>query len=406
MSKTKKDVFKEGIGNYSINLLWENKIYQESQKFIHISPTEQELTAKFLMPAIKWAKSNSTKDEAEVNIWHDSKLHTQQAIAATKEILETLAKEHNCDNIKFKDIREIQFINDNDFLFSQDIPLYFRVDFLKLIIQAHELITEGKDASIFADLEVGDLRLTTENNEFGQCFNKPELFDVESMDKLKKFGIIVNLSQSISDNSFELNSGEAPDNELYTENQFLQMVNNETAIEALQYLINANLMRAIDILNMPIDGCSKIYIADQKSSMGKMHEMPYYSAISEITKLYISLTAKSIKADLGIIQGGEPNKIWIEYDPRKHGYKPMGNKPDPEDDRKFDLIDYHSSKIYKSTNIINFGPINEDCISVRNTYTRPGNSHFEESLTIPEDGHEPFVAQYWPIEVVGDSIMI
>ena len=46
MGKDKKNVFKEGVDTYAINLLWINRKKEADQKYIHKSETQEELLAK------------------------------------------------------------------------------------------------------------------------------------------------------------------------------------------------------------------------------------------------------------------------------------------------------------------------------------------------------------------------
>ena len=244
------------------------------------------------MPAIQWAVENPT---ADVNIWYDSNLHEPHSILNTQKVLD----EHNvgCGNIKLRDIRSIKVVNDNAVLFNGDMPLYYRIDFFKLIICLHELKNEMKDAVIYSDLDVCDLR---ENHK---RMNKEELFNQESLVKLKEVGILLNDSQI---------------DHPMAENKFIQMVNDDKAILALKYSVNACLMRGMYVLNfMPAE--------EREEFMSMMYEQPFLSTIHEIYRLYklIKLGAMKVRADF---IGDDTGAQWVEYDPDKHGYNLLGNE--------------------------------------------------------------------------------
>lgn len=247
------------------------------------------------MPAIRWAVENPT---ADVNIWYDSTLHEPHSILNTQKVLD----EHNagCSNIKLRDIRSIKVVNDNAVLFHADMPLYYRIDFFKMIICLHELKNEMKDAVIYSDLDVCDLR---ENHK---RMNKEELFNQESLIKLQEVGILLNSANIM-----------APLNRI-PENKFIQMVNDEKAILALRYSINACLMRGTYVLNF-------MSVQEQKQYMFTMYEQPFLSTICEIYRLYklIKLGDMKVRADF---IGDDTGEQWVEYDPDKHGYNLLGNE--------------------------------------------------------------------------------
>jgi hypothetical protein len=240
------------VQNYSINLLWVNNKAKD-QAYIYDTNTQDELVAKFLMPAIRWAVENPT---ADVNIWYDSTLHEPHSILNTQKVLD----EHNpgCSNIKLRDIRSIKVVNDNAVLFNADMPLYYRIDFFKLIICLHELKNEMKDAVIYSDLDVCDLRANQKR------MNKQELFNQESLIKLKEVGILLNDSKEYQP---------------MPENKFIQMVNDGKANQALRYSINACLMRSMYVLN-------SMSAQEQEKVMPYMHELPFGSTIQEVYRLY------------------------------------------------------------------------------------------------------------------------
>ena len=174
---------------YSINFLWINKKLSQ-QQYIYPATTEEELINKFLLPAIKFAKTNQEKDFAIINIWYDSQVCSVDAVANTTKVISELMLREGCSNVVLKDIRVIKVVKTNEFLFAETMPHYHRIDFLKLIIEAHELISEKQGAAIYCDLEVNDLRKDQSGNMTGQRFNKEELFDIEMMQKLFKCGKI------------------------------------------------------------------------------------------------------------------------------------------------------------------------------------------------------------------------
>lgn len=284
------------VQNYSINLLWVSNSAKD-QAYIY-SNEQDELVAKLLMPAIRWALENPT---ADVNIWYDSILHEPHAILNTQKVLDE--NNSGCRNIKLRDIRSIKVVNDNAVLFNADMPPYYKIDFFKLLIFLHELRDSMKDAVIYSDLDVCDLR---ENHK---RMNKEELFNQESLIKLQEVGILLNDSKKYPQ---------------MPENKFIQMVNDEKAILALRYSINACLMRGMHVLN-------SMSAQEQEEFMPMMYHQPFVSTTLEIYRLYklIKLGAMKVRADF--IGGGAGAK-WEEYNPDKDGYELFGNELYENDD--------------------------------------------------------------------------
>ncbi|MGX6960602.1 MAG: hypothetical protein ACIPMY_05250 [Rickettsia endosymbiont of Pentastiridius leporinus] len=377
----KKNVFQESIENYSINLLWINDKKNINQQYIHPAKSEEELITKFLTPAIKWSKANPLDVGADINIWYNSEVYEKQAVFNTQKILDELAKENECSNIKLRDVKDINVVQQNSFLFDEKVPLYFRIDFLKMIICLHALKNEEKDAAIFSDLEVGDLRI-----DKGRM-SKAELFDKKSMEKLEEHGIL-------------MNAGPLG----YIENQFIQIVNKETIVSALWHVINACLMRGTDTLNMPTEL--------QKHIMPKMHEMPYYSITNEVFHYYMGIKYNAIAVREDFIKEGGKSNNWIEYNPKIHGYKALGNHK--LDNHRYINLDFSQNPPKSSGKILKFDHNMSDEVyeKVINNYdrtrkidTRDGNKH-EDKIILPEAGHPPFICKFWEVDTTPTQTLI
>ena len=202
--------------------MWINKGSQPEQEGGFIAPRNYH--EKLIGSAIKWAKENSESVGAQINIWYDSLLCSPNALINSQNFLNKIIVLDKC-NIKFKDVRDIIIVKQNPHLFSEGMPLYYRIDLLKLGICYHSLKFDSEDAVVFADIEACDLR------ENGQRFNKKELFDKETMDKLAAAGIVRN---------YDIDA---------VENQFLQFVNDDNATLALEYNINTCMIVGTNILN-------------------------------------------------------------------------------------------------------------------------------------------------------------
>ncbi len=272
------------IKRYSINLMWVNSRL-DSKKFIRYD-RENDVKIGLIRPVIEWAKANP---EADVSLWYDKNYTSSEALKNTQDILERYAQEEGVKNATMRDIREIPIVAKNPDIFSEYLPIYFRVDVLKGILVVHSIEADGNDAAIFSDLEVGDRRLSQDR------MNKAELFDSETMEKLNKYGMVMN------------------QNDLMVENQFLQAKKNNNIIKSLkEILINANLFRAQYALNTP--GFWQLRLTSALDSTKDVYD--YYLALS---------LKKEAQARLGAWNGTNEND-WIPYEPgQENVYWPLGN---------------------------------------------------------------------------------
>lgn len=211
--------------NYSINLMWLNRTLNPEMPFIDNSHDENTLIENLLSKAKKWKDSNP---DAEVTLWYDSNFVTQEQLQATQAILDKYAKEDPTYKFALRDVRDIDIVKNNSDVFSDNIPIYFRVDLMKLIICLHSIIEDRRECAIFSDLEVGESRYGKKTPRM----NKEELFNFQDMIALEYIGLLVNMS------GFGM------------ENQFFQLISKPEAIAAMKIYINANLLRARTALEL------------------------------------------------------------------------------------------------------------------------------------------------------------
>jgi hypothetical protein len=279
------------IERYAINLMWLNRTKDNTQTYIGPSRSEEELAKKLLAPAIKWSIANP---EGRVNLWYDSIYTTSEAVENTQRVLSKLLAENNIRNLQLRDIRDIAIVAKNPDVFSVQTPLYFRIDLLKAIIVIDSIESEGNDAAIFSDLEVGNLRPNHDR------MTKDTLFSPQILKRLDEAGLILNGTSS------------GP------ENQFLQLGRNQEMIDAIkQIVINANLTRAIIRLNRVRAGTTE---PEGEKIISGLNQLVYLSMISQLYPYYYAKKSESIP--IRIRDGGLPADL--EYDIDQHGYGPLG----------------------------------------------------------------------------------
>lgn len=280
---------------YGINLMWVNQTLDPNQPYLSKNKTEEEAIANFLDKAKKWKVANP---EAEVNIWYDSQFATKEAIAATQRLLDTKVQPELSSKIRLRDVREIDIVKNNPDVFSDMIPIYFRVDLLKLIIIIQNIEQDANDVAIFSDLEVGDRRPNQDR------MGKNELFKEEVMNQLSIMGITLGI-----------------DGWGKVENQFIQVLNMPQTLTALKITIDANMFRVISMCNLAKEKGLKGLLAELTSACfaSLKRETPalIYGLKAQTEKDKIKVNAKLLNINA--------TEEWIDYDPYVHGCLPLGN---------------------------------------------------------------------------------
>jgi len=292
------------IEKYSINLMWINTTSDPDRKYISSAKSADEFKTKVIIPVCKWAKSNPG---AAVILWYDSFYTTPASVTASRQILDSTLVE--CGNLhaQLRDIREIPIVHMNPDVFSDQTPVYFRVDLLKPIIIVDSIERGKNDAAIYTDLEVGDLR------KDGGRMGKDELFKPSVMQELSQVGLVLGVDAMRK-----------------TENQFFQLVRNERMIEAIKVVVvNINFIRAITALNEKRSNATEEQLDNPLYQLfgpvGKINALPFLSMINNLFPYYNGLAGgEPVKVLARLVEPDAKEGDWIDYHPRKHGYVPLG----------------------------------------------------------------------------------
>ncbi len=244
------------VVKYSINLMWINS-KKSSGLTIASNKDAGSFGREIIQPVIKWAKANP---EAKVYLWYDSMHTTGEAVTNSREILERALAENGVSNAELRDIREIPGVKNNPDIFTPMIPIYFRVDILKLLIILDSVERDKCDAAVFSDLEVGDKRPSRDR------MSKQELFNSEVCDFFRTTGLVM------GEDEFK---GK-------TENQFIQLYRNPHMLDALRLNINTNFNRVMRYLAR--------HDSEARKQVGKLNEMVYATMNLEISGFYAALT--------------------------------------------------------------------------------------------------------------------
>jgi hypothetical protein len=167
--------------HYSVNLMWINSSLNPHQEYLC---NEREAC---LNPIKNWVEKSDKR--AEINIWYDSKFSSEIALEKTKnELRNILNPDATFPN--FRDIRALQFVKDNENIFSQVIPVYFRADLLRIIATYELALKKDRDFFVYADFNVPAL-------------SKKELFDPETLNQLNNFGLVMSRNPIPIDANYE-----------------------------------------------------------------------------------------------------------------------------------------------------------------------------------------------------------
>ena len=275
---------------YTINLMWINRDLNEQQLFIHPSKDEASLNKNFLDPVFEWAFLHK---DTVVNIWFDSAFISPQAIKNTQAALANRLvrlKEKPIATILLRDIRTLHKVAAHSNVFSNKIPVYFRVDLARIII-ALELLSTSPKPTFFVYADVDMKPLTPE-----------ELFDLETMQKLKKYGFIMANKQTAE-----------PGYETF-ENGFQIISNiNPNLLEAISFVIvDLNIARAINAL------AGQFFDLKNHDPMKSLQEA-VYASYGIMFKYFWSLDKKN-PWKLQVLTNGK----FRDYDKKTDGLKPFG----------------------------------------------------------------------------------
>lgn len=209
---------------YTINLMWINKKPDINQNFIYPAKDETELKQNFINKILKWAQKNQ---ESKIVLWFDSQMISKNAIDNTRTIIDQeFAKYRNkIAKVELRDIRDLSYVKKYPEVFSADIPLYFRVDLLRVIAAYCSILADKNLCFVYSDIDIEPL-------------SKRQLFDRATLNNLSQYGIVMANQYNLYgfENSFQITT--------YNENLF-------KAIKSI--LIKLNILRAYNFLKAPKD---------------------------------------------------------------------------------------------------------------------------------------------------------
>ncbi len=188
--------------SYSINLLWiytkniSEKLKEEVNlppDFTYVFKTTDKRKIDVTEIIKDWGNKNP---QAKVVLWYDGSLVQSEQVENSKKLFQQMTNEFNTINkinftnkYEIKDIRNLDIVRNNEKYFSTLIPLYVRVDFLKIYIGKEILEKECNENNQDKKIErcyfiMTDTGVTTQN--------KDELFSKDTQKNLNDFRLLFN----------------------------------------------------------------------------------------------------------------------------------------------------------------------------------------------------------------------
>ncbi len=186
-------IFKDGLDPSEnadlINDAKQLEDLEESEKTLPKDELESWMKVKtsYMYRLAKWAEANPG---AQINLWYDSALVTEKARTNTFEMMKRISQSRSV-KLKLRDLRYLpQCTGEIENLFHPGVPVYFRVDLLKVLI-ADELLLPSVDETkycIVTDIDVEpmtpqhmfDQRTVDYLSNNGYVFNRVGLSDFEN----------------------------------------------------------------------------------------------------------------------------------------------------------------------------------------------------------------------------------
>ena len=169
---------------YSLNFLWIHKNRISVPGHL-MGSDDQKFEKQVNNPLKDW---QSKQPEANINFWYDGQLVNDSHVTKTVELLQKNGL--NLKNIRFRDIRDIPYVQKNNQLFAEEVPVYYRVDLAKAVTADHVLRNDKVPFAINIDSDI-------------VAIVRDQLFDYPTLLALEKIGYAFGTAGSAEEeNSF------------------------------------------------------------------------------------------------------------------------------------------------------------------------------------------------------------
>ena len=176
--------------SYSVNFMWINSRLNPEQTSLFPNQSVSNIISTLL----EWSSLNQ---RASINVWFDSLYCVEGALIDTQTLLD--AQSALLKNIHFRDIRSLQTVKDNPEVFSEALPVYFRVDLARAVFLYEMMLANETTYAAYADIDMAPML-------------EDELLDAETRKTLNKFGIVMAEATTAHgfENGFQIVSSSSP----------------------------------------------------------------------------------------------------------------------------------------------------------------------------------------------------
>jgi len=209
---------------YAMNFLRVNSAQMKNSDYFCANQDEESYKKDCLQPILDWIEKS--KSDAEIIISYDSFFSNEKALERIKsDILLKMECMTEKPALSFLDIRDLELIKKNAVVFSDALPIYFRVDLLRVIVAYYLALLNPKRLIGYTDFNV-------------PAHSKEELLDQSTLDKLKLYGLV-------------LAQNKAGDfNNPYENGFFIMDPENKEMMQAIKFgLIDINIARGYEFLD-------------------------------------------------------------------------------------------------------------------------------------------------------------
>lgn len=273
--------------DYSINLLWihEKNVTKKGHLF---GNDDKSLTERVISPIKDW---NTKQPQAFINFWYDPNRlpDAPNAIEETHKHLQ--ASEINLNTIVFKSIRGLKIVQDNPNLFIEKVPIYFRVDFSKILIGDHMMCNNNKYV-VNVDCDIA-------------AVNRAQLFNARSLMLLEELGyVFADLNGTQDENSFVMLRNHDSIRQLHKEVMIDKVLSK---LKDLNINININSQTAFEEYRYFKEAVRKNFMQkDNKMTFGNFYTSRGYKGCSSN-----GLSLVGPRSKFGMDLGYKPKEIEI-----------------------------------------------------------------------------------------------
>jgi len=184
---------------YSIHMLWVNPSPMDpnnAPEFLFgkgetVEKQRDHFQEHFVQPIARWATKNFG---STLHVWVDRLFALDAVVARSEHAVQEALSNQESAHVLFRNMRELEIVNEYPNAFCSEIPVYYRVDLLKACIADHALQTKMSQFVVVTDLDVVPM-------------SKEELFDQKTVTLLTHYGVV--MTKEISshygfENSFQM----------------------------------------------------------------------------------------------------------------------------------------------------------------------------------------------------------